>query len=157
MQFNKEIVESDNLFNVSKKPPSVMNKSNSALGMVKRLASPTAAIGFQFKSEEEKDPNLQQTPRQISNEEFDRFPNPQQLNEMVQQNCFLIKQAISKYIMDKDVALLNNPDEFKYTESTKSDVSLEIKNISRDSLDEQTSTEIVQEESKTESVVVSAQ
>ena len=61
-----------------------MNKSNSALGMVKRFASPTAAIGFQFKSEEEKAPNLQQTPRQISNEEFDRFTNPKQLNEMVQ-------------------------------------------------------------------------
>ena len=37
---NKEIVDNDNLFNVSKKPPSLMNKSNSALGMFRRLASP---------------------------------------------------------------------------------------------------------------------
>ena len=40
MQFNKEIIDNDNLFNVSKKPPSVMNKSNSALGMFRRIASP---------------------------------------------------------------------------------------------------------------------
>ena len=66
MLFNKEIVsQSDNLFNVSKKPPSAMNKSNSALGSLfpRRMQSPAGS-----NIENEIDPNIALTPRHVSNE-----------------------------------------------------------------------------------------
>jgi len=61
-----------------------MNKSSSALGIVKRLASPSMILASKKQEEQQKeDQKEKSTPRLITDGEFERFTDPKIVDEMV--------------------------------------------------------------------------